>query len=77
MKDLDTIVSKMGKRFNPDSYVVCQDINGRIVFVPLKSSRHSHTIIVSEIEEASKAVEWARKKGFTVVENCIAMPETS
>jgi len=77
-EDLEKIASKLGARFNSNSYFACRDMKGNVVFVPTRTSRHTHTIVVmvSNEEEFGKVSEWIREKGFDVIENCLVMPES-
>lgn len=74
--ELDKIYKIAGQRLNPNSYIVCRDIRGNVTFIPFKTSRHSHVIVVavSNEKDYDKVAEWARNKGFEILENCIAMP---
>jgi len=65
------------RRFTPQRYVACLTPEG-LVFVPLVSSRHSHTIcIVLDVDAAeySKIIEAVKKMGFEVIESCMYRPE--
>ena len=65
------------RRFTPQRYVVCQTSEG-LVFVPLVSSRHSHTlnlVLNVDASEYEKLIDAIRKLGFEVVENCHYSPE--
>ena len=65
------------RRFTPQRYVVCQTSEG-LVFVPLVSSRHSHTlnlILDVDVSEYEKLIDAIKKLGFEVVENCHYRPE--
>ncbi len=78
VETLEKIASKLGARFNPSSYFVCYDVGGRIVFVPTKSSRHTHTIVVPVSDaEREKVIKWATSKGFEILEECLALPESA
>lgn len=76
-EDFEKLVKVYNGRLSPVSYVMCYDIAGNPVFVPIKSSRHSHVIVVRAIndEDKSKVVGWAKDNGFSILEFCIAMPE--
>jgi len=76
---LDKIIDKMGQRVNPNVYFVCRDLKGNVVFVPTKTSRHTHTIVVVTPSEkdVAKVEEWIRVKGFELIDGCIAMPDSS
>ncbi|MEM1560122.1 MAG: hypothetical protein QXN35_01055 [Ignisphaera sp.] len=69
---LEIIVSKSG-RINASSYIVCYDIDGNLVFVPLKSSRHAHTIVVRK-NILAEAIKIIGTKGFEILESCLCMP---
>lgn len=77
VEELEAVARVAGQRLNPNSYVVCRDIKGNVAFIPFKTSRHTHVIVVvtpSE-KEYTKVAEWARQKGFEILDSCIAMPE--
>jgi hypothetical protein len=77
-EDLERVASKLGARFNPNNYFICFDIKGNAVFVPTRTSRHTHTIVVlASDSEVGKIKEWASKHGFEVVESCLALPESN
>jgi hypothetical protein len=77
-EDLEKIASKLGARFNPNNYFICLDIKGNAVFVPTRTSRHTHTIVVLVRDnEISKLKEWAKNNGFEFMESCLALPDNS
>jgi phosphoserine phosphatase len=77
LEDLNKIASKLGARFNPNNYFICFDVKGNAVFVPVRTSRHTHTIVVRVTDKADKLKEWAAKNGFDVIEDCLALPDSS
>ena len=77
-EDLEKIANKLGARFNPNNYFICLDIKGNAVFVPTRTSRHTHTIMVLVRDnEIDKLREWAAKHGFEFMEDCLALPDNS
>jgi len=77
-EDLGRVASKLGARLNPNNYFICFDIKGNAVFVPVRTSRHTHTIVVlTRDSEVGKLKEWASRNGFDVVEGCLALPDSS
>jgi hypothetical protein len=75
-EDLERVAVKLGARFNPNNYFICFDIKGNAVFVPTRTSRHTHTIVVRD-SEVGKLKDWASKHGFEVIEGCLALPESN
>jgi len=78
LEDLDKVAGKLGARFNPNNYFICLDIKGNAVFVPTRTSRHTHTIVVLvRDKEIDKLREWAARNGFDFIEDCLALPDNS
>lgn len=69
---LELLLSKVG-RISTANYIMCYDIDSNIVLLPIKSSRHSHVVVVRKII-ASEAIKVLREKGFELFESCLVMP---
>jgi hypothetical protein len=77
LEDLDRVATKLGARFNPNNYFICLDIKGNAVFVPTRTSRHTHTIVVLLGDKGiDKLKEWAAKRGFEFIDGCLALPDS-
>jgi hypothetical protein len=78
LEDLEKIAGKLGARFNPNNYFICLDVKGNAVFVPTRTSRHTHTIVVLlGDKEIDKLKEWTAKHGFEFIDDCLALPDNS